>query len=267
MRRETQAAETLTVGQVARRFGVTVRTLHHYDAVGLLVPSGRSPAGYRLYTPGDLARLRTIVVYRRLGFPLEEVAQLLAGDADLAGHLRRQRATITARLEEMRGLVQALDRALEAEMSDEPAAPADLTAIFGAEFRDEYQDEARERWGGTPAWEQSAQRARGYRAADWAQIKAESDAIEQRFADLLRAGVAPTSEEAMAVAESHRLLIARRFYELDHAFHRNLAELYVTDPRFASHYDDQCPGLARYVHDAVQANADRHVGTTPPDPT
>ena len=66
-----------TVGQVADELGVTVRTLHHYDEIGLLHPSERTPAGYRLYTAEDLERLQNIVVYRRLGFPLEEIGELL----------------------------------------------------------------------------------------------------------------------------------------------------------------------------------------------
>jgi DNA-binding transcriptional MerR regulator len=85
----------LTVGQVAGQFGVTVRTLHHYDQIGLLVPSERTPAGYRLYTTADITRLQNVVVYRRLGFPLEEIALLLDEPAvDLGEHLRRQRAAV-----------------------------------------------------------------------------------------------------------------------------------------------------------------------------
>jgi len=74
------------VGQVAEQLGVTVRTLHHYDQIGLLVPSERTPAGYRLYTTGDVTRLQNVVVYRRLGFPLEEIALLL--DEPSAGRER-----------------------------------------------------------------------------------------------------------------------------------------------------------------------------------
>src|SRR5512139_2969421 len=117
---------TLTVGQVAERFGVTVRTLHHYDEIGLLRPSERSPAGYRLYTEEDLPRLQHFVVYRRLGFALEDVALLLEHPAGAVEHLRRQRTAVLQRLGEMRELVTAIDRALEREMSNQPATPDDL---------------------------------------------------------------------------------------------------------------------------------------------
>jgi DNA-binding transcriptional MerR regulator len=82
----------LTVGQLAERFGVSVRTLHHYDEIGLLAPSGRSVADYRLYTEADVVRLQQVVVYRRLGFALKAIGLLLDDpDADVEQHLRRQR--------------------------------------------------------------------------------------------------------------------------------------------------------------------------------
>ena len=88
----TEAATGLTVGQVADECGVTVRTLHHYDEIGLVRPH-RTASGYRLYTGDDLERLRHVVVYRRLGFPLEEIGPLLDDpQADVEAHLRRQRA-------------------------------------------------------------------------------------------------------------------------------------------------------------------------------
>lgn len=113
---------------MSETYGVTVRTLHHYDQVGILCPSERSAAGYRLYTEDDLGRLQHVVVYRRLGFSLEEVAQLLA-DVDAQGsqaavaHLRRQREVVRTRLAEMRDLVRAIDRAMERAMNDTPATP------------------------------------------------------------------------------------------------------------------------------------------------
>src|SRR6187431_1146851 len=144
-----QEMTTWTVGQVADVFGVTVRTLHHYDEVGLLVPSERSAAGYRLYTDGDLVRLQQIVVYRRLELPLDEIASLLAGDEDASAHLRRQREAVMNRLDELTEIVVAIDRALEREMEERPATTAELTELFGDGFTDEYEQEAEERWGET----------------------------------------------------------------------------------------------------------------------
>ena len=94
-------AATWTVGRLAELTGVTVRTLHHYDQIGLLSPTERTYAGYRLYTEADLARLQRIVVYLRLEMPLEEIAALLDGDDDPVAHLRRQREAVMSRLGEL----------------------------------------------------------------------------------------------------------------------------------------------------------------------
>ena len=248
----------LTVGQVAESFGVTVRTLHHYDAEGLVVPSARTPAGYRLYTDADLSRLASVVTYRRLGLPLNEVRALLDGDGTAEEHLRRQRDAVVTRLGELEQLVTAIDRALERAMEQRPATTDELKELFGDGFSEEYQAEAQERWGETDAWTQSAKRTKGYTKADFEQIKAEGDAVNAAFVAALRSGAPATSVQAMDAAEAHRAHIERWFYDLDHEFHRGLADMYLADPRFTTTYEDQAPGLAQYVHDAIHANADRH---------
>ncbi|MBM6405529.1 MerR family transcriptional regulator [Phycicoccus sp. CSK15P-2] len=235
----------LTVGQVAERFGVTVRTLHHYDAVGLVVPSARTHAGYRLYTDADLARLATVVTYRRLDLPLDEVQDLLDGDGTAEEHLRRRRAVVVSRLGELTELVAAIDRALEREMNDRPATTEDLEELFGDGFGEEYTAEAEERWGDTDAWTQSRERTGRYTKADWAEVKAEAEAVDAGLVAALASGEPPTSERAMDAAEAHRMHIHTRFYDVDAAFHRALADMYVADPRFTRTYEDRAPGLAQ----------------------
>ena len=246
----------LTVGQVAERFAITVRTLHHYDEVGLLSPSERTRAGYRLYSEQDLTRLQHVVVYRRLGFALEEIALLLENPESVEQHLRRQRAAVTSRLDEMRDLVAAIDRALEREMNSERATDDELKELFGEGFHDA-QAEAEERWGETDAWRQSRERTKNYSKADWEEVKAESDRTHQAFTDAMDAGEPPTSDVAMGAAELHRASM-QRFYDCSYDMHRNLADMYVSDPRFTATYDEIRPGMSHYVRDAIHANADRH---------
>ncbi len=247
----------LTVGQVAERFGVTRRTLHHYDEIGLVVPSERSHAGYRLYTHEDLTRLQHVVVYRRLEFGLEEIALLLEEPASVGEHLRRQRGAVLARLDELHGLVEAIDHALEHTMNDQSLTPQEMKELFGDTFEESYAAEAQERWGDTDAWRQSQERTKGYTRADWEQVKAEGDAVNAAFAACVDAGAPADGEQAAAAAEQHRASI-ERFYDCSYEFHVNLAQMYVCDPRFTKTYDDVRPGMARYVHDAIMANAARH---------
>lgn len=120
-----------------------------------------------------------------------------------------------------------------------------------------YAAEAEQRWGRTAAFRESQRRAATYGPADWARIRAEADDIEERLALTMRAGWSATSAPATALAEEHRCHLSRWFYSCSPDLHRALAELYVADARFAAHYDQRAPGLADYLHDAINANADR----------
>ena len=249
----------LTVGQVAQQLGVTVRTLHHYDQIGLLVPSERTSAGYRLYTGRDITRLQHVVVYRRLGFPLEEIALLLdEPSVDVAEHLRRQRAAVLSRLDEMSDLVTAIDQALEKEMSGIKLTKQEQKELFGDSFSDDYAQEAEQRWGETEAWKQSQKRAATYTKQDWVQIKAEGEANNNALVAAMNDGVAADSEAAMDLAEDARAQITRWFYDCSYEIHGGLAQMYLADPRFTKTYEDIAPGLAQYVHDAIIANCARH---------
>lgn len=249
--------EELTVGDVAQRFGITVRTLHHYDHIGLLTPSRRAASGYRVYTSADVARLSQVIVYRRLGLPLDEIARLL-DEGDEVSHLLRQRERVMARLDEMTDLVRAIDQALEKAMTNTPMTDDDMRELFGDGF-DDYQAEAERKWGETAEWKESRRRAKSYGRDEWTRIKSEGEAVEKALADAFRAGLPADSEAAMDAAEQHRLHVNRWFYDCPPAFHRNLGDMYVSDPRYVAHYDESfgLPGLAAYCRDAIHANAHR----------
>ncbi|MCK0173046.1 MerR family transcriptional regulator [Mycolicibacterium sp. F2034L] len=249
--------DALTVGQVAERFGITVRTLHHYDQIGLLNPSRRTASGYRVYTSADLMRLSQVIVYRRLELSLDEIASLLA-EGDEVSHLLRQRERVMARLDELNELVEAIDQALEKAMTNTPMTDDDMRELFGDGF-DDYQAEAEQKWGETAEWKESQRRAKAYGKDDWIQIKTEGEAVEKALADAFRAGLPPESREAMDAAELHRRHVNRWFYDCPPAFHRNLGDMYVSDPRYVATYDESfgLPGLAQYCREAIHANADR----------
>jgi DNA-binding transcriptional MerR regulator len=246
----------MTVGDVAALAGVTVRTLHHYDRIGLLSPSARSSAGYRLYAPADLDRLHQVLVYRELGFSLEDVAALL-DDADPVEHLRRQHSLLLERLDRTRSMVAAVEKEMEARIMGVPLTPEEKFEVFGDFDPDQYEEEVQERWGETDAYAQSKRRTAAYSKQDWLRIKAEGEDVEARFAAALAAGVPADSEQAMDIAEEHRQQISRNFYDCPPEMHAGLGRMYVEDERFTAHYEQIAPGLAQYVSTAVQANAAR----------
>ncbi|WP_081241197.1 MerR family transcriptional regulator [Streptomyces viridosporus] len=248
-----------SVGQVAGFAGVTVRTLHHYDDIGLLVPSERSRAGHRRYGDADLDRLQQILFHRELGFPLEEIAALLDDpDADPRAHLRRQHDLLTARIEKLQKMAAAVEHAMEARSMGINLTPEEKFEVFGDHDPDQYEDEVRERWGDTDAYRQSRQRTASYTKEDWKRLTDELDALHRRVADLLAAGTPADSAEAMDAAEEHRLFITGAYYDCGHEMHTCLGEMYVADPRFTETYERIRPGLAAYLRDAIVANAARH---------
>ncbi|QHC30645.1 MULTISPECIES: MerR family transcriptional regulator [unclassified Streptomyces] len=249
-----------SVGEVAGFAGVTVRTLHHYDEIGLLVPGGRTHAGHRRYTDADLDRLQRILFYRELGFPLDEVAVLLDDpDADPRAHLRRQHTLLTARIEKLRRMAEAVEHAMEARRMGIDLTPEERFEVFGDNDPEQYAEEAEARWGGTEKWAESQRRAAGYGKEDWKRLRAEADDWSGRYARLVAAGEPATGEAARALAEEHRQHIGRWFYDCPHTMHRCLAGMYVADERFKAFYDALHPGLAEHLHDAILANADRHI--------
>jgi DNA-binding transcriptional MerR regulator len=241
------------VGELSTLAGVTVRTLHHYDEIGLLIPSERSATGYRLYSYADLERLQEILVWRQLGFALEDIGALLDDPAhDRETALRRQRELVGSELERLRATARALDAALAAHRQGDQMQPESMFEGFDPT---RYEEETRERWGDTDAYRESARRTAGYGEPEWTQIRAEADGVVADFARLLAAGGPADGAEAGAVAERHRRHIIRWFYDVSPSMHRNLAAMYIADARFAASYERVAPGLAQYVHDAVLANA------------
>ena len=247
-----------SVGQVAGFAGVTVRTLHHYDAIGLLVPSERSHAGHRRYSDADLDRLQQILFYRELGFPLDEVAALLDDpDADPLEHLRRQLELLTARIEKLRKMAAAVEHAMEARTMGLNLTPEEKFEVFGDD-PEQYAEEVEERWGDTDEYADSQRRTASYTKEDWKRIQAEAADWGERYGALMSADEPPTGEAAITLAEEHRQHICTWFYECTYEIHRCLGEMYVSDERFKAFYDALRPGLAEHLRDAIAANAARH---------
>jgi MerR family transcriptional regulator, thiopeptide resistance regulator len=256
-----RAMSDYKVGQVTRLSGVSVRTLHHYDEIGLLVPSGRSDAGYRLYSAADLSRLRRILFYRELDFSLEQIAEILADPGVGAeGHLRRQHRLLRERLARTQALLEAIETEMEAQAMGISLTPEEQLEVFGTDQVPEWQREAKDRWGDTEAWRESQRRTATYTKEDWIEITGEAGANQAAFVGVMRSGAPADGEQAMDLAEAHRRHICRWFYECDHRMHGNLAEMYVADPRFRESYERQASGLAAFVHDAILANLRRHGG-------
>ncbi|MFL5870260.1 MAG: MerR family transcriptional regulator [Solirubrobacterales bacterium] len=234
------------IGEVAAATGLTVRTLHHYDDIGLLAPSARSEAGYRLYADEDVRRLYRIVAFRRLGFALGDIGALLDGDgADPRPVIRAQLARLDAEAAVRERLRVRLMRLLDGlEGADGAAADLFLDAIEGMTMAEKYY---------TPEQlEQLAERreALGDEAirkaeADWASLIAEAQ-------ELRASGAGPTDPRAAALADRWAALVAQ-FTGGDIGIHDSLNRMYEGEGPQRASRGAVPPELFQWMGEAVAA--------------
>ena len=240
-----------TVKTVAEIAGASVRTLHHYDQIGLLKPAAVSGAGYRLYDERDLQKLQQILFFKELGFDLKEIKRILSDPHfDRQDALLKHRKLLLERQQRLRQLIKSVDHTLKAIQRGKPM---DATMFEGFD-PSQYEEEARRRWGNTDAWKESQRRGRSYTPADWEQIKKEGGQIIGRIVSVMDRGPAdPKAQEAIA---AHHRQIDQRFYTCTPEIYRGLANAYADDPGFREFYEKIKPGLARFMHDGMLIYAD-----------
>jgi DNA-binding transcriptional MerR regulator len=248
-----------TVSELARMTGLTVRTLHHYDHIGLVTPGERTPAGYRQYGRADLQLLQQVLYFRELGFGLTDIQKILSSPAfDRRTALVAQKELLKRKANAIAQMIDGINRALAENRPDgAPVKEEEMFTMFENFDPKQYEDEVRRRWGDTPAYAESKRRTAKYGKDQWKAIQTEMSDLNQLLAQRLDAGAPPDSAEVMDLAERHRLHIDRWFYPCTHDMHRSLGALYVDDPRFAAHYEQVRAGLAQYLRDAIEANARR----------
>lgn len=254
----------LTVSEVAQLARVSIRALHHYDDIGLLKPSARSDAGYRLYTDADLAVLQQILFFKELGFALEEIRKIMLDPAfDRKEALKMQKRMLEGKAHHVATMIAAVDRALAAM---EQGSVMDKNQMFKDFDPQQYEEEAKQRWGHTPAYKESKKRTAKYNAADWKAIQQEGEDINARMVALMDAGHPATHPDVQATVARHWEMINKRFYTCTPEIFAGLAEMYMADSRFTEHYDKQRPGLAFFMSQAMQAFASSKGWKPPVEP-
>ena len=254
-------SRTYQVKDVVRLAGISVRTLHHYDSIGLLVPGARTAAGYRLYTDSDLLRLQQILIGRELGLALEEIRRSLDDPHfDWKAALLDQRERLRERARQAEAMIRAIDAALAAVDGSQKKGEMKMEDLFDGFNPSQYAEDARRQWGKSEAFAESEKRTRRYTPDDWKALKAEQAALYSDAYSALKAGKAPSDAAVMDIAERHRMSIDRWFYPCSCAMHRGLASMYESDDRFRQSIDKHGEGLTSFLAEAIRANAARHQG-------
>ncbi|MES3008728.1 MAG: MerR family transcriptional regulator [Pseudomonadota bacterium] len=241
------------IGELARLAGVSIRTLRHYDDIGLLTPSSRADNSYRVYTEADCQRLFDILFYRALGFALSEITQLLQlSVTDRCAKLLQQRGQLDIHLERLQRMRAHLNQLITDQ--EHQAMNTSQFAAFANFDPDQYEEEVQQRWGDTDAYKESARRTKRYTPEDWQRYRQEAEILNQAMAALMDRGIKAQSLEALEVVEKMRLLIDTWFYPCPRGMHTNLGEMYVQDERYAAYFEKVRPGMAKFVRDAIMAN-------------
>ena len=249
------------VKEVAAIASVSVRALHHYDEIGLLVPKGRTQAGYRLYDENDLLRLQQIVIGRALGLPLEEIRRSLDDpEFDQRKALLAQKEQLQERNQQMTRMILAVEAALAVLDAKGTGDPVDMKQIFDGFDSSQYEAEARQRWGNSDAYKESQRRTKKYSEEDWKKVGAEQATIYADAAVAKAAGKKPSDDDVMDIAERHRRSIDRWFYPCSMVMHLGLADMYESDQRFSENIDKHGPGLTMFLVEAIRANGRRQGG-------
>lgn len=222
------------IGEAAEILNVSTRTLRHWDAVGLLSPTYRTYADYRLYTDADLDAGWEILIYRAAGLGLKEIAAIRAAPRTRHAALERQREVLTERLGHLHGMIRAVDELLE---RGETMTTDDKRQLFA---------EARARWGDTEEWARSRQVTDDQAAL----FQRSHEDFVAELTDARARGVAPGTGEGTALVDKHRDLLAL-WYDVPRARQVILARMYVGDDRFAATYR----GTAGYLLELVEAQA------------
>lgn len=255
--------KTYTVAELARLAGISVRTLHHYDEIGLLKPAFTGNNRYRHYGRDELLRLQQILVYRELDIPLGDIAALLdRPEADRLALLVEQRDRLEARVSHFAGLLATIDRTIaglkgEADMDDNelyrgvvsPEKHADYERWLEGRFGDSIRGHIEAR---RDAWNKMSK-------DEAAAMMVELKEVEQGLAQAMHLGLRPDSPDLAPLLERHRKWVQLGWGDkpLTAKAYEGLAEIYISHPDFVARYESIAPGFADFLHHAMVAEARR----------
>lgn len=237
----------MKINEVAKLTGVTVRTLHYYDQIGLLPPSSVTDAGYRIYDKEALETLQQILFFRELRFSLKEIKEIMRNpDYDRKEALRKQRTLLIQKREQLDNLIALVDCTIKGEgnMDFENFNMTDMEKT-----KEKYAAEIRERWGNTDSYRESLEKSSTYDTEKWSMVNEQSSAILKEFARLRH--VRPDSSEAQALVKKWQDHITESFYTCTDGILAGLGSMYAEDERFTRNIDQYGNGTAKFMSEAI----------------
>lgn len=238
---------TMTIKEIAQLAGITVRTLHYYDQFGLLKPAVTENNGYRLYDEQSLKELQQILFFRELDIPLKQIKQIMLSESyDEKKTLSKHKELLKLKRDRISGLIKLIDSTLGGEKVS--FKEFDMTEI--EKHRQKYAEEAKQRWGNTDAYKQSAAKTKKYTKEDWKKINEESAKVFEDFAACMRGEEgSKSSDKLVKLWQQH---ITKYYYDCTDEILLGLSEMYVQDERFKRNINKHGEGLAEFISESIK---------------
>lgn len=247
-----------TVTKLAKISGVSVRTLHWYDEVGLLKPAYYGDNGYRYYEEEQLLTLQQILFFRELGFELKQIQKVLKrGDFDKIVALSSHRQVLEKNLKRTRKLIKTIDKTIEHLKGNKKMKEQDMYYGFSKEKQAEYEKQLIDRFGNKveKAIAESKQKVKNWSKADWNSSAKECEAICQQLVKLI--GKSPESKEVQEVINLHYQWL-KKFWTPDRESYAGHGQ-FILESDLKKAYDVHHPELAKFISEAIQIYAEKNL--------
>lgn len=237
----------LKINEVAKLTGVTVRTLHYYDEIGLLKPSKVSEASYRLYDDDAIELLQQILFFKELDFPLNEIKEIVkSASFDRTEALKKHKELLIKKRKRIDRLIKLVDKTIEGECN---MSFKEFDNIDFENAKKKYAKEVKERWGKTDAYVESETKTKNYGKEQWQQVNEEGGDILKAFAENREKGA--DSKEVQALVKEWQDYITKRFYKCTNEILKCLGLMYLEDERFKENIDSYGKGTAEFISQAI----------------
>ena len=235
----------MQIKEFAEFTGVSVRTLHYYDEIGLLIPAYVDEhTGYRYYDGNSLLRMQEILFYRELDFSLKSIGAILSSpNYDKNKALKEQKNLLTLKKERLERLISAVDDAMKGE---------NVMSVFDNSEFEKYKAEVKEKWGKTDAYKEHTEKTKHYSKDTWNNLAEEMNDILAEFAVCMKNGKEPDSAEAQNLVKRLQNHITENYYLCTNEILAGLGQMYVADERFKNNIDKHADGAAEFICKAIE---------------
>jgi len=235
----------MQIKEFAEFTGVSVRTLHYYDEIGLLTPAFvDETTGYRFYDEKSLLRMQEILFFRELDFSLKSIGEILSSpNYDTRKSLEEQKILLTLKKERLERLIASIDEAMKG---------ANVMSAFDNSKFEKHKAEAQEKWGKTDAYKEHAERTKNYSKQKWNDLTEEMEHIMAEFASCMKKVKKPESAEAQNIVKMLQNHITENYYLCTNEILAGLGQMYVGDERFKNNIDKHAGGTAAFICEAIE---------------